>query len=111
MPATVEEREDASLVRLEGVLDIASAAEMKSVLLSALATNKEIRLTLEGATELDITAMQLLYAAERDAAKAGILFALEDSVPDEISAAMTDAGLVKFEFQQLSATKGLGPSC
>jgi hypothetical protein len=28
-------------------------------------------LTLEGATELDITALQLLYAAERDAAKAG----------------------------------------
>jgi anti-anti-sigma factor len=99
MPATVEEREDASLVRLEGAMDIASTAEMKSFLLNALASKKELRLTLEGATELDITALQVLYAAERDAAKAGIHFALEGSVPDEISAAMTDAGLVKFEFQ------------
>ena len=100
MPASVEEREDSSLVRLEGAIDIASAAEMKSVLLNALTSKKEIRLTLEGATELDITALQVLYAAERDAAKAGIRFALEGSVPDEISAAMTAAGLVKFEFQQ-----------
>jgi anti-anti-sigma factor len=99
VPATVEVRENTSLVRLEGALDIASAAEMKSVLLNALASKKEIRLTLEGETELDITALQVLYAAERDAAKAGIQFALEGSVPDEISTAMTDAGLVKFEFQ------------
>ena len=100
MPATVEERENASLVRLEGAIDIASAAEMKSILLNALASSKEIVLTLEGATELDITVLQLLYAAERDAAKTGIHFVLEGSIPDEISAAMTEAGLVKFEFQQ-----------
>ena len=100
MPATVEERENTSLVCLEGAIDIASAAEMKSVLLNALASKKKIRLTLESATELDITALQVLYAAERDAAKTGILFALDGSVPDEISAAMTAAGLVKFQFQQ-----------
>ena len=100
MPAMIEEGENTYLVRLEGAIDIASAAEMKSVLLNALTSKKEIRLTLEGATELDITALQVLYAAERDAAKAGIRFALEGSVPDEISAAMTAAGLVKFKFQQ-----------
>jgi anti-anti-sigma regulatory factor len=100
MPATVEAREDSSLVCLEGAIDIASAAEVKSVLLSALALNKEIRLTMESATELDITALQALYAAERDAAKAGILITLEGSVPEEISVAMNDAGLVKFNFQQ-----------
>jgi len=99
MPATVEERENATLVRLEGAIDIASAAEMKSVLLNALASKKGIRLTLEGATELDITALQVLYAAEREAAKTGILFALDGSVPDDISAAMTAAGLANFEFQ------------
>lgn len=100
MPSTLEESENTSLVRLEGAIDISSAAEMKSVLLNALASNKEVRLTLEGAIGMDISALQVLYAAKRDAAKAGILFALEGSVPDEISAAMTNAGLVKFEFQQ-----------
>ena len=100
MPATVESRENISLVRLEGAIDIAFASDLKSIFLNALGADKEIRLTLEGATELDITALQMLYAAEQDAAKAGIPFALEGSVPDEISAAMTDAGLVKFNFQQ-----------
>jgi anti-anti-sigma factor len=100
LPATVEERENTSLVRLEGAIDIASVAEMRSVFLNALASSKEVRLTLEGVTEMDITALQVLYAAKRDAAKAGIHFALEGSVPDEISAAMTRAGFAKFEFQK-----------
>jgi len=100
MPATVGERENTSLVRLEGAVDIASAVEMKGILLNVLASKKEIRLALDDATEMDITAVQLLYAAERDAAKTGISFTLEGTVPDEISVAMTDAGLVQFKFQQ-----------
>jgi anti-anti-sigma factor len=100
MPATVEERKNVSLVRLAGAIDITSATEMRGILLNALASQKEIRLSLEGATELDVTAWQLLYAAERDASKTGVLFALEGSVPDAISGAMTDAGLAKFKFQQ-----------
>jgi anti-anti-sigma regulatory factor len=100
MPATVEERGNASFVRLDGAVDIASAAEMKSIFLNALASNKEIKLMLADATELDITALQILYAAKREAAKTGIYFALEGSVPDEISAAITDGGLLKFDFQQ-----------
>ena len=99
MPATVEEREYSSLVRLEGAIDIASAAEMKRLLINALALNKEVRLMMESATELDITALQALYAAERDATKTGILFTLEGSVPEGISVAMAEAGLVKFKFQ------------
>lgn len=100
MPVTVEERENASLVSLEGAVDIASAQEVKDVLIKALASNKEIRLTLSSSTDLDITAFQLLHAAGRDASKKEITFMLEGSIPDEISAAMADAGLVKFEFQQ-----------
>jgi anti-anti-sigma factor len=100
LPTTFEERENTSLVRMEGAIDIASAAEIKSALLDALASKTEIRLTLQGATELDVTAMQLLYAAERDAEKTGILFALEGSVPNEIAVAITEAGLVKFKFQR-----------
>jgi len=97
---TFEERESTSLICLEGAVDIASAAEMKSVLLNALTSQKEIRLTLQCATELDITALQMLYSAERDASKTGVPLALEGSVPGEISVAMTDAGLMKFRFQE-----------
>jgi anti-anti-sigma factor len=100
MPATAEERENTSLVRLEGAIDIASATEMKSVLLNALASKKEIRLTLEGATELDVTALQLLYATEQEVARLDVRLRLEGSVPGEIAAAMADAGFAKFQFQQ-----------
>ena len=54
----------------------------------------------ENAAVLDITALQLLYAAERDAARSGVRITLEGSVPEAISAAMTDAGCAKFQFQQ-----------
>jgi anti-anti-sigma factor len=100
MPAMIEEGENTYLVRLEGAIDIASAAELKSFLLNALASSKEIRLALESATELDITALQMLYAAEREAKKAGVQLVLEGSFPNEISALMTDAGLANFTFQQ-----------
>jgi anti-anti-sigma factor len=100
MPVTVEERENTSLVHLEGEVNIAGAVELKSLLVNALASGKEMRLALENAAVLDITALQLLYAAERDAARSGVRITLEGSVPEAISAAMTDAGCAKFQFQQ-----------
>lgn len=96
MPLAIEESETASLIRLGGDLTIASAEELKDVLLKALASAKEMRLMLESATELDVTALQLLYATERDATKSGIQFTLEGSVPDDISASIADAGFEKF---------------
>jgi anti-anti-sigma factor len=97
---TIEEVKNTSLIRLEGDVDIASSEEVKSILIDALASKIEIRLMLEDATELDITALQLLYAAERDAAQSKIPFTLDGSVPSEITSAMTDAGFAKFHFQQ-----------
>lgn len=100
MPVILEEGDTTSLVRLEGDVDIASAAEIKSILINALASKKAIVLSLENVTELDITALQLLYAAELDSANSGIQFMLQGAFPEIVSAAMTDSGLTKFHFQQ-----------
>jgi hypothetical protein len=54
---------------------------------------------MASATDLDVTALQLLYAADREAAKSGMKLMLDDHVPEEISSAMTDAGFAKFQFQ------------
>ena len=51
---------------------------------------------LERATELDVTTVQLLWAAEREARASGRGFTFAGRVPEEISAAMADAGLEKF---------------
>jgi hypothetical protein len=43
--------------------------------------------------------LQLLYAADREAAKSGVRLTLDDRVPEEIVSAMTDGGFTKFHFQ------------
>ena len=51
---------------------------------------------LESATELDVTALQLLWAAEREARGSGVGFTLAGRVPEEISVAVSDAGFKNF---------------
>jgi anti-anti-sigma regulatory factor len=72
MPVTLQRHESHCLIRLEGQVTIASAAELKTLLLEWLAAGKDLELDLEGAEEIDITIMQLLWAAEREAARTGV---------------------------------------
>ncbi len=67
MGVTLEQSERLIVLRLEGVIDIASAAELKLLLQDALKSGKEVSVSLEAATELDVTVFQLLWAAEREA--------------------------------------------
>ncbi len=96
MPVTVAQIEAVRFIRLEGEVTIAYAAELKKVLLEALASGGELRLDMARATEVDITALQLLWAAEREARACGRAYTLEGTVPDEILATATEAGLEKF---------------
>ena len=69
MGITVEQGEESNVIRLEGAIDIASAAELKSTLLSR--AQSPGRAGALGArfdhADLDVTAIQLLWAAEREA--------------------------------------------
>jgi len=96
VPVTVEQIEAVCFIRLEGEVTIAYAAELKKVLLEALASGCELRLDMGSATELDISALQLLCAAEREARASGRVFTLEGTVPGEVVATATEAGLEKF---------------
>jgi anti-anti-sigma factor len=96
MAVTLDQSEARCVIRLGGEINIASAAEMKKLLLQALALGRELRVDLEGATELDVTALQLLWAAEREARGSGRGFTLAGRVPEEIAATARDAGLEKF---------------
>ena len=95
MPVTVEQIEAVRFIRLEGEVTIACAAELKKVLLEALASGGELRLDMASATELDITALQLLWAAGREARASGRAYTLEGTVADEIVATATEAGFEK----------------
>lgn len=96
MPVTLEQDEAGNTVTFEGAVDISSAADLRKLLLQALDSGKEIRISLADATALDVTAVQLLWAIEREVKLAGIGFALVGQVPESISSALVYAGFEKF---------------
>ena len=96
MPVTLAQGEAQCVIRLDGEINIGSAAELKKLLLQALASGRELRVDLEHATELDVTALQLLWAVEREARGSSRGFTLAGRVPEEIAATARDAGLEKF---------------
>jgi anti-anti-sigma regulatory factor len=86
------------VVRLEGEIGIADAARLKAVLLEALGPGAGARIALETATGLDVTAVQLLWAAERAAQATGVPIALEGTVPEKLRATLREAGFGRLPF-------------
>jgi len=96
MAVTLDQSGAQCLVRLEGEITIASAAELKKSLLEALASGKALSVEWEGASGLNVTGLQLLWAVEREARGSGVRFALQGRVPEEIAATACDAGMESF---------------
>ncbi len=96
MPVALEQHEGLCIFHFEGEINIISAAQFKVDLGKALASRAELRLDLERATELDVTALQLLWAAEREACGIGRAFTVSGAIPDGILRAVIEAGLEKF---------------
>jgi len=96
MPIIWEQSGSTCLIRLVGEVTIAQAAELKQMLIQALKEGKEVRLDLEAATEMDITALQLLWAADREAKKTAVGFFIVGHVPEGLSAAAMEAGMEGF---------------
>jgi anti-anti-sigma regulatory factor len=96
MGISLDESKSKVVIGLEGAVDISSAAELKTLLLRALHCGKKVRVSLNGATDLDVTAVQLLWAAEREASKAGVGFSFVGPAPAEVSAALGEAGFQQF---------------
>ena len=80
-------------VELEGELHISSAAELKEKLAQAIGSGRGISVSLARVSALDITAVQLLWAAARKARMAGIPFTFAPPVPDQVVAGLRDAGI------------------
>jgi anti-anti-sigma regulatory factor len=97
---SLDQSEDLCLVRLVGEVDIGCAAELKRGLVAALESGKPVRVDLAGATDLDVTALQLLWAAGRKAAGSGIGFALAGQLPESILCAVANAGFDSFPVPQ-----------
>ena len=96
MSITLDQDEKQCLVRLEGDLDITCAAELRKTLQESLGSGKAVQVDLERVTGLDITAVQLFWAAQREAVRLGVGLALRGDVPETIEAALRDACVEKF---------------
>ena len=94
MALTMEQQESQSVIRLAGEFTLTSAAELKNLLLQGLASGNDLRLDLEQAEEIDITVMQLLWAAGREADRKGASLAIQMS--DAAAMAARDAGFERF---------------
>ena len=96
VPLELQQNEESSLLCLEGLIDIACAAELKQLLIEALSGAKEVRVSLGKASRLDVTAVQLLWAAAREAKASGLEFALAGTMPEPVLKALGSAGFHEF---------------
>lgn len=86
MPFTVERNGGLSRIRLQGAIDIDCAAELKENLSEGLRAGGRLCVSLEDVTGLDVTAVQLMWAAARESNGAGVEFAVEGQAEPVLSA-------------------------
>ena len=96
MPITLEQGKAMFTLRLEGEINIESASELKDLLLQALASGRKLRFNLQNVTRLDVTTVQLLWVAQREAAASGLELRLHGPMPDEIAVALDEVGFSEF---------------
>ena len=94
LPVTMERHKTHSLIRLEGELNVTSAAELKGLLLEGLASGGDLKVDLERAEEIDVSVMQLLWAAGREASRTGSSLVIRGSEAAVMAA--RDAGFERF---------------
>lgn len=96
MPVSLEQKDALPLIRFEGVVDVGCAAELKELLMENLKSGSAVFVSFESATGLDITAVQLLWAAWREAKRVGVEFGLKGQTPEAVRCALAEAGIEEF---------------
>jgi hypothetical protein len=94
---TVECTETQWILRLDGDQNLTSALKLKGLLIEGLASGKDLQVDLEQVQEIDITVLQLLFAAGREASRESRGFV--SRVPETVLSAARDAGFESFPGQ------------
>jgi anti-anti-sigma regulatory factor len=96
VPMIIDQNATGSTVRLDGDAGINTAVELQGNLIEAISFGDDFKVELAGVTALDITTLQLLWAAEQAAAKVGTRLLLSGSMPAVLERAMELAGVEIF---------------
>jgi anti-anti-sigma regulatory factor len=85
-------------LRLEGELEIGSAAELHARLLEALAPGEPVQLEMEAVTRVDLTGLQLLAAAEQAAQARGVAWVRSGVLPESLRRTAEESGWERVPF-------------
>ncbi len=104
------------VLRFEGDLGIAGAMDLKERLRDALAKGQGVELDMALAGDLDITTIQLIWAAAREAERLGTSLSVTGLVPEATRSQFIDTGFESFlalvtsgdVFQEPPATRSEG---
>lgn len=103
MPLALDVVESQCVLRLEGDIDIACSGELKIMITEAISSRKPVLVDLASATDLDVTAMQLLWAAAREAERSGTSLAVAGALPEKIDRMLREAGFETFPVPMVTA--------
>src|SRR5450756_2611702 len=92
----LDQQESLSTIHLDGEVNISSAVELRGLLVQAVSLGKELRVQVGGTGELDVTALQLLWATAQEAKGSGMEFGFMGDLPEKVIFTLKDAGI---EFQ------------
>jgi len=81
-----------STVELTGALTIQNSGDIRDRLMAALAEGADVTVACAGATEVDLTFIQLLLSARVTALRTGRRFGLADPMPPVLQAVLERAG-------------------
>ncbi len=84
------------LITLDGDINIGCSTELKTALAGALATKAPVKLHVSAVERVDISSIQLLWAAAREAEDAGMPLVVEGSVPATLGETLRNAGFKSF---------------
>ena len=88
---------EASVLNLAGEIDIARAGELKDEFLNALQGGKPIHVKIGDLSGLDVTGLQLLWAARRAAGQLGVDFAVSGEPAEPIQHQLAELGMEELE--------------
>ena len=93
MPVNVQRRESDWSIGLEGPMTVTSAADVKNALMAWLSDGRDLELDLEKTGEVDVTVMQLLWAAAREGADRGLK--LSGRISPEAAKNLSESGFLE----------------
>lgn len=84
---------ESSILHLAGAIDLGCAAELKAALVQALDCSRQITVSAAALTSVDVTAVQLLWAAQRAAGQRGMGFAVSAAPVETVERQLAELGM------------------